>query len=140
MLAHRLMKSSLLPVCRRCPVFRPPVSLLQPTLVQRARYVTKSHFARHAVDVNKEVENISELFAAARDELEYAEEAKGTTYYNEDRQTAQKAVEDTLAAYAQLKARLSTDAERKDVERRIGLRMAELRAQLDALTEADGDH
>ncbi|KAI9017034.1 hypothetical protein BC832DRAFT_543446 [Gaertneriomyces semiglobifer] len=139
MLTHRLMKSSLLSVCRRCPVFRRPV-LLQPTLVQRGHYVTKSHFARDAVDVNKEVETISELFAAARDELEYAEEAKGTTYYNEDRQTAQKAVEDTLAAYVQLKARLSTDAERKDVERRIGLRMAELRAQLDALTEAEGDH
>ncbi|KAI9105740.1 hypothetical protein DFS34DRAFT_600677 [Phlyctochytrium arcticum] len=42
------------------------------------------------IDLKREIERIGDMFTVARDELEYAEEAKGTTYYNEDKQTAQQ--------------------------------------------------
>ncbi|KAJ3022412.1 hypothetical protein HKX48_006229 [Thoreauomyces humboldtii] len=77
------------------------------------------------------------MFAEARDELEYALESKGTTYYDEDKITAQKAVEDTIRAYNTLKDGLATEEERTDLNRRLGLRILELKAQLDALTQED---
>ncbi|KAF9920062.1 hypothetical protein FBU30_010211 [Linnemannia zychae] len=83
-------------------------------------------------DVEKGVQNITDLFMIARDELEYAEEARGSVYYNDDKETARQAVQETLDAFDVLLKDLD-DAQKLDVQRKIGLKILELKSQLDAL-------
>ncbi|KAF9153303.1 hypothetical protein BG015_003682 [Linnemannia schmuckeri] len=89
-------------------------------------------FAADSTDVDKGVQNITDLFMIARDELEYAEEARGSVYYNDDKETARQAVQETLDAYDVLLKDLD-DAQKLDVQRKIGLKIMELKSQLDAL-------
>ncbi|KAH7034076.1 hypothetical protein BKA57DRAFT_476481 [Linnemannia elongata] len=89
-------------------------------------------FAADSADVDKGVQNITDLFMVARDELEYAEEARGSVYYNDDKETARQAVQETLDAYDVLLTDLN-DAQKLDVQRKIGLKIMELKSQLDAL-------
>ncbi|KAF9538895.1 hypothetical protein EC957_006042 [Mortierella hygrophila] len=89
-------------------------------------------FAANSADVDKGVQNITDLFMVARDELEYAEEARGSVYYNDDKETAREAVQETLDAYNVLLQDLD-DAQKLDVQRKIGLKIMELKSQLDAL-------
>ncbi|KAG0287957.1 hypothetical protein BGZ96_008192 [Linnemannia gamsii] len=98
------------------------------TFVSPSRIV----FAADSADVDKGVQNITDLFMVARDELEYAEEARGSVYYNDDKETAREAVQETLDAYAVLLKDLD-DAQKLDVQRKIGLKIMELKSQLDAL-------
>ena len=58
----------------------------------------------------------------------------GTVYFSDDMEDAQSAVKDTLDEYNQLLERLSDD-QRADVLRTIGLKMQELKAQLQAIHE-----
>lgn len=64
--------------------------------------------------------------------MEYAEEARGSVYYNDDKETARQAVQETLDAYDVLLKDLN-DAQKLDVQRKIGLKIMELKSQLDAL-------
>ncbi|KAI7818055.1 hypothetical protein BC939DRAFT_401954 [Gamsiella multidivaricata] len=93
-------------------------------------------FAANAGDVDKGVQNIADLFMTARDELEYAEEARGTVYYNDDKDGAREAVQECLNAYDVLLKELD-DAQKLDVQRKIGLKIMELKSQLDALNEEE---
>ncbi|KAF9972230.1 hypothetical protein BGZ73_004690 [Actinomortierella ambigua] len=113
-----------------------------------------------AADVQKGVETITDLFMIARDEvvyqkavdrplrdvsvgagavlledleeLEYAEEAKGTVYYNDDKEAARVAVQECLDQFNTLMGEC-TEEQKTDVQRKIGLKIQELKAQLDAL-------
>lgn len=68
----------------------------------------------------------------ARDELEYAEEARGTVYYNDDKEGAREAVQECLNTYDNLLKDLNNE-QKLDVQRKIGLKIMELKSQLDAL-------
>ena len=61
-----------------------------------------------------------------------------TVYFSEDMKEAEDAVKDTLQEYESLLQRLS-DKQREDVVRTIGLRMEELKAQVDAIHESLND-
>ncbi|KAF9986424.1 hypothetical protein BGZ65_007628 [Modicella reniformis] len=89
-------------------------------------------FASNSANVEKGVQNITDLFMTARDELEYAEEARGTVYYNDDKETAREAVQECLNTYSELLKDLD-EAQKLDVQRKIGLKIMELKSQLDAL-------
>ncbi|KAG0249606.1 hypothetical protein DFQ27_009911 [Actinomortierella ambigua] len=106
--------------------------LLRPQQKQPNRTFVTATRPAWAADVQKGVETITDLFMIARDELEYAEEAKGTVYYNEDKETARAAVQDCLDQYGVLMSEC-TDEQKTDVQRKIGLKIQELKAQLDAL-------
>ncbi|KAF9114476.1 hypothetical protein BGX27_010706 [Mortierella sp. AM989] len=103
------------------------------TLQQERTFISPSRvvFAESA-QVEKGVQQITDLFMTARDELEYAEEARGTVYYNDDKETARGAVQECLTSYDELLKDLD-DAQKLDVQRKIGLKIMELKSQLDAL-------
>ena len=63
----------------------------------------------------------------------------GSTYFSEDMLDAQAAVKDTLTEYKDLLSKLSVK-QKEDVVRTIGLRMEELKAQVQATNEALNDH
>ncbi|KAI9204350.1 uncharacterized protein BJ171DRAFT_105431 [Polychytrium aggregatum] len=96
-------------------------------------------FSSRPVDIQKEIDTIGDMFSVAREDLEYATESKGTTYYNEDKLAAQESVEACLKTYEGLIEQLPDQAQRQDVERRIGLRIQELKAQLQALNADELD-
>ncbi|KAI8354927.1 hypothetical protein B0O80DRAFT_372997, partial [Mortierella sp. GBAus27b] len=85
-----------------------------------------------SADIDKGVQNITDLFMTARDELEYAEEARGTVYYNDDKEGAREAVQECLNTYDNLLKDLNNE-QKLDVQRKIGLKIMELKSQLDAL-------
>ncbi|KAG0196737.1 hypothetical protein BGX28_009802 [Mortierella sp. GBA30] len=101
---------------------------------QERTFVSPSRvlFTAANAEVEKGVQNITDLFMVARDELEYAEEARGSVYYNEDKETARQAVQECLDSYDVLLKDLD-DAQKLDVQRKIGLKIMELKSQLDAL-------
>ncbi|KAG0220877.1 hypothetical protein BGX31_010437 [Mortierella sp. GBA43] len=112
------------------------VSRVQAPTHQQARsFVAPSHptfYAATSADIDKGVQNITDLFMTARDELEYAEEARGTVYYNDDKEGAREAVQECLNTYDNLLKDLNNE-QKLDVQRKIGLKIMELKSQLDAL-------
>ncbi|KAI8368272.1 uncharacterized protein BYT42DRAFT_586008 [Radiomyces spectabilis] len=93
-----------------------------------------------AADQGKErmeaaMNKIEELFAAAKDEMEYAEESQGSVYYHEDRVTAEKAVKDCIDAFDTFLKDLPTDEMRAEVQGKVGMKIKELKMAFEALPE-----
>ncbi len=74
------------------------------------------------------MEDINQLFAAARDEIEMAHEDAETTYFNESVAEAKKVVTACLARWEGLLARLDEE-ERGRLVRSMGLKMEQLKAE-----------
>lgn len=87
-----------------------------------------------SLDYSKEVDEINAKFAEAREELEMAMESKETVYFDEEAETARDAVKQTLEMFDALLAKLP-EAERGAVQRSMGLKMEQLKAELSQLNE-----
>ncbi|OBZ87862.1 hypothetical protein A0J61_04083 [Choanephora cucurbitarum] len=94
-------------------------------------YSSADSRAQMEANMNK----IEELFSAAKDELEYADESQGTTYYEEDRSTAKKAVDDVLIAYDNFLQDLPSEEMKQEVSTKVGMKIKELKATFEALPE-----
>eukprot|EP00850_Spirogloea_muscicola_P003852 SM000016S01840 [mRNA] locus=s16:98208:101243:- [translate_table: standard] len=79
-----------------------------------------------------EVDDINERFAEAREEIELALESKETVYFNEEASTARAAVQHVLDRFEALSSRLG-DSERGALRRAMGLKMEQLKAELEGL-------
>ncbi|KAI8354652.1 hypothetical protein BD560DRAFT_426714 [Blakeslea trispora] len=86
-------------------------------------------------DMEANMNKIEELYSAAKDELEYADESQGTTYYEEDRSTAKKAVDDVLVAYGEFLQDLPSEEMKQEVNIKVGMKIKELKATFEALPE-----
>jgi hypothetical protein len=75
------------------------------------------------------------LFAEARDEIEYAREDAETTYFNESVQTAKQAVDAALSAWQDALNNQPDDSSRAALVRGSGLKVEQLKAELQALDE-----
>ncbi|KAK6502828.1 hypothetical protein TWF481_007871 [Arthrobotrys musiformis] len=102
-------------------------------------YSTTPSTGRRPVDVK--VEDLSELYASARDEFEIAleETAKNTIYARDDRQTAREEFEKFKLAYSDALS-LSSDDEAKEIKTRVGQRLREMESAIERLREADEEH
>lgn len=78
------------------------------------------------------VEEIKKLFAEGRDEIEYAREDSETTYFNESVEGAKVIVDACIEKWDTLLARLP-DAERSKLQRSMGLKMEQLKAEFDEM-------
>ncbi|KAJ1911870.1 hypothetical protein H4219_005803 [Mycoemilia scoparia] len=87
--------------------------------------------------VDDVIEQLSDLALTAKDELEFAEEARNTVYYNEEKLNAQKAIENMNSSYSGLLTKLSTDAERAEVNKRIGMKIKEIQTSWELMTALD---
>ncbi|KAJ2725110.1 hypothetical protein GGI07_001480 [Coemansia sp. Benny D115] len=108
--------------------------LHRPTVARQALrfYTAKSS----AVDLDKEIEAITDLAATAKDEMDFAEESRNSVYYNEDKQAAHEAVDRMSIAYKNLLERLS-EGDRKTIETRIGMRIKEIQSAYEIMTLND---
>jgi len=87
-----------------------------------------------AADIEKSLENINGLFVEARDEIEYANEDLETVYFNESFKEAKERVHSCLDAYKDLLDSFGDDEQgRGKIERSMGMKMEQLKAELDLL-------
>ncbi|KAL4857688.1 hypothetical protein ACK3TF_002119 [Chlorella vulgaris] len=85
-----------------------------------------------------QIETLNNQFVEARDEIEYATEGAETTYFNESATEAKEVVGKVLEGYQQLCAKLS-EAERGKLQRSMGLKMEQLKAELEQLDHLHAD-
>jgi hypothetical protein len=85
-----------------------------------------------------QVDAINELFVAARDEIEYAQEEAETVYFNESVADAKAAVDAALGAWARLLG-ASGPEEAMRLQRSMGLKMEQLKAEFHQLERLHAD-
>lgn len=85
-------------------------------------------------EINEIIEDINSKFADAREEIELAAESKETVYFNEEAETAKKAVAEVLGLFNGLLARLP-ESERGAIQRSMGMKMEQLKAEVAQLDE-----
>ncbi|XP_060198700.1 embryogenesis-like protein [Lycium barbarum] len=87
-----------------------------------------------SVDSDREVDKINLKFAEAREEIESAMESKETVYFNEEAECARAAVKEVLDLYNGLLENVS-ESEKGVIQRSMGLKLEQLKAELDQLNE-----
>ncbi|CAN6938205.1 unnamed protein product [Brassica oleracea] len=85
-------------------------------------------------DVNKVVDEINLKFAEAREEIEMAMDAKETVYFNEEAECARAAVAEVMEMFEGLLGKV-TEEEKSSLQRSMGLKMEQLKAELQQLNE-----
>uniref|UniRef100_A0A0D9WDH4 Uncharacterized protein n=1 Tax=Leersia perrieri TaxID=77586 RepID=A0A0D9WDH4_9ORYZ len=98
---------------------------------QRARAFSA---AAAAGDYGKDVDEVNRKFAEAREEIEAAMDSKETVYFDEEAACARDAAGEALSAYESLLERLPP-AEADSLRRSMGLKMEQLKAELNQLDE-----
>ncbi|KAK6350929.1 hypothetical protein TWF718_004110 [Orbilia javanica] len=88
--------------------------------------------------VDAKVEDLSELYASAKDEFEIAveETSKNTIYARDDRETAREEFEKFKQAYEDAVA-TSSEEDGLEIRRRVGQRLREMESAMETLSQAD---
>lgn len=89
---------------------------------------------QYSADTDKVVDEINLKFAEAREEIEMALESKETVYFDEEAECARIAVKEVLDLFEGLLAKLP-DKEKGVVQRSMGLKIEQLKAELAQLNE-----
>ncbi|KAJ2482641.1 hypothetical protein IWW56_000983 [Coemansia sp. RSA 2131] len=87
-------------------------------------------------DLDKEIESITDLATVAKDEMDFAQESRNSVYYNDDKKAAHEAVDEMTEAYNSLLGRL-TDADKRSIEMRIGMKIKEIQSAYEIMTLND---
>lgn len=83
------------------------------------------------VDVQKETEKVYELYSLAMDEINYAEDSRGSPYYNGDRIAAKEAIDAFCEGYLSL---LQNNGNNKEhLKQTLGLKKKSLEAKFESL-------
>ncbi|XP_046404009.1 embryogenesis-like protein [Ischnura elegans] len=90
------------------------------------------------LEIKNHMNGITDKFTEAMELLSDAASSKGTVYFSEDMTDAEALIEDVLKDYQHFLGLLS-DEQSKIVVRSIGLKMEELKAQLQMLKESIKD-
>ncbi|KAJ6685188.1 F14O23.11 PROTEIN [Salix purpurea] len=86
------------------------------------------------LDVNREVDRINLKFAEAREEIDMASESKETVYFDEEAECARAAVKEAMDMFEGLLGKLP-ESERAALQRSMGLKMEQLKAELQQLDD-----
>ncbi|EOA34656.1 hypothetical protein CARUB_v10022219mg [Capsella rubella] len=98
------------------------------------RFGTDSSSGGSPPDINKVVDEINLKFAEAREEIEMAMDSKETVYFNEEAECARAAVADVLEMFEGLLGKV-TEKEKASLQRSMGLKIEQLKAELQQLNE-----
>eukprot|EP00903_Cladosiphon_okamuranus_P011956 g11229.t1 len=109
-----------------------------PSSQHRLRFGRRALATLTDEELRRKMEEFNDMFVTAREELEYAEESKDTTYFDEDAAGAKEAVEGAVALFEEILDSVEED-KRTDIMRSSGLRVEQLKAELDQVLVSD-DH
>jgi hypothetical protein len=85
---------------------------------------------------NEQIEKLNELYNLAMDEINYAQDSRGSPYYHGDRIAAKEAIENCVSFYKEL---IAAVVDNNSVLTRIGNKIDALLVQFDALPLQDYD-
>ncbi|OIT35709.1 hypothetical protein A4A49_10008 [Nicotiana attenuata] len=121
-----------------------PITSLSPTKTRHflgptrsnssTQFIISQNVRKYSVDTDKEVDKINLKFAEAREEIESAMESKETVYFNEEAECARAAVKEVFDLYYGLLEKLS-ESEKGVIQRSMGLKIEQLKAELEQLNE-----
>eukprot|EP00904_Undaria_pinnatifida_P004224 jgi/Undpi1/13802/HiC_scaffold_9.g03453.m1 len=89
-------------------------------------------------ELRRKMDTFNDLFVTAREEMEFAGESKETTYFDEEAAAAKEAVDEAVALFEEVLSSV-TEQKRTEIMRGSGLRVEQLKAELDQLLASD-DH
>uniref|UniRef100_T1IR81 Uncharacterized protein n=1 Tax=Strigamia maritima TaxID=126957 RepID=T1IR81_STRMM len=95
----------------------------------------RAYSAVSSDEVRKRVDSISTKFTDAVELINDAKSSMGTIYFTEDMKDAEELVAEVMNDYKTLLSSLD-DKQRTDVQRTIGLKMEELKAQISILKDS----
>ena len=91
-------------------------------------------------EINKRLDDFQDLFVEARLCIEDCQDSAGTTYYEEDADAARQAVQEAVQAFDDLIADVDDDAEKNRILRGNGLKVEQLKGELEVALHAGHDH
>lgn len=115
-----------------CPISRLPAAVNHGP--SATRYFSSEKNLDDA-EIKRKVEDISGKFKEAMDLLDDARGSMGTVYFSEDMTDAENAIEEVLSDYDTLMKEINED-QRRNVVRTIGLKIEELKAQVQMLKDS----
>ncbi|MFS7912831.1 hypothetical protein Hanom_Chr02g00134481 [Helianthus anomalus] len=107
---------------------------LPPSRFKKPLYPQFNICRSYNVETDKVVDEINLKFAEAREEIEMAMESKETVYFNEEAECARAVVKEVLDMYHGLLSKLP-EKERGGIQRSMGLKIEQLKAELEQLNE-----
>ncbi|KAL8261422.1 hypothetical protein R6Q59_025471 [Mikania micrantha] len=114
--------------------FHPTTFLSSQSYFDKPLYTQFTIRRSYNVETDKVVDEINLKFAEARDEIEMAMESKETVYFNEEAECARAVVKQVLEMYEGLLLKLP-EKERGGIQRSMGLKIEQLKAELEQLNE-----
>jgi hypothetical protein len=91
-------------------------------------------------EIRKRLDEFQDLFVEARLCIEDVTESEGTKYFDEDAKAAQESVQEALDAFEQLVADIEDPNEKNRVLRGNGLKVEQLKGELDLALKGGHDH
>ncbi|KAI8886458.1 hypothetical protein K501DRAFT_283801 [Backusella circina FSU 941] len=89
------------------------------------------------IDTKQQYEKLQELYTLAVDELNYAEDSQGSSYYSGDLTTARDALDDCANAFLFILQHIPESEARECLQTAMTPKLFQLQIRLDALPEPD---
>lgn len=89
---------------------------------------------------NNKLDEFQDLFVEARLCIEDAQESQETTYFAEDLDAAQEAVDEAVRAFDQIVADIDDKEQRNSVLRSNGLKVEQLKGEIQMIIDGHGHH
>eukprot|EP01025_Chloroclados_australasicus_P014572 TRINITY_DN16846_c0_g1_i1.p2 TRINITY_DN16846_c0_g1~~TRINITY_DN16846_c0_g1_i1.p2 ORF type:complete len:129 (-),score=12.67 TRINITY_DN16846_c0_g1_i1:379-765(-) len=89
-------------------------------------------------NLQSEIDDLNDKFATAREEIELAKEDAETVYFNESHATAKQIVDEVMEKWQQVLAQVEEE-ERSKLQRSMGLKMEQLKAEFKELDDLHND-
>ncbi|KAG2205243.1 hypothetical protein INT47_009508 [Mucor saturninus] len=88
-------------------------------------------------DYYKQLDELKSLYTLAVDEINYAEDSQGSSYYSGDLVTAREALDDCANAFMQLLAQINDLLTREGLQSSMAPKLLRLQKRLDALPDIE---
>ncbi|KAI8647091.1 hypothetical protein BD408DRAFT_409190 [Parasitella parasitica] len=98
-----------------------------------------AHTPTTSVDYCQGLERLQSLYTLAIDELDYAEDSQGSSYYSGDRVAAREAIDDCANAYFELLRRTADPVAREGLQTSMAPKLLKIQKRIAALPNVDED-
>ncbi|KAI8984550.1 hypothetical protein BDF20DRAFT_860506 [Mycotypha africana] len=104
---------------------------------QQPTMSTSSRVHSNMLDISRELEHLQSLYALAIEELNYAEDSRGSSYYAGDLVTAREALTNCTNAFLMLLDHMQDPLTREGLQTAMAAKLLKLQQRVDSLPEAE---
>jgi hypothetical protein len=107
--------------------------------------INQAFFARYFAamsenDLKKRLDEFQDLFVEARLSIEDCQDSAGTKYFDEEAEAAQEAVDDAVKSFEKLISDIDDDDQKNRILRGNGLKVEQLKGELEMAVHGGHDH